>query len=142
MKTNEKIILGVLIVALLGIGGVFATAAVTHKNPVDFVSSIKVADDNEVSDAQEAQESAQLQNLAKISADDARAIALGAVDINVVGEITDVELENEDGNVVYAVEFTKNGIETDVKIDAGNGKILLIESDLDEVGEDDSGDED
>ena len=72
----------------------------------------------------------------KISEEQAIAIARSAVDISSVGEITDVELENENGVIVYAVEFTKNGIETDVKIDAATGEVLKIESDLDEEEED------
>jgi uncharacterized membrane protein YkoI len=117
----------------------FLAAAVTKQNPTKLLSSAQVDDTNEVTDeVSDKQESAQLAPLAKITADDAKKIAIGAVDVNIVGEVTDVELENEDGNVVYAVEFTKNGVETDVKLDAGNGKILKIESDNDEANEDEN----
>jgi uncharacterized membrane protein YkoI len=40
-----------------------------------------------------------------------------------------VELENEDCNVVYGVEIkTANG-ESDVKVDAGDGRVLHVEKD-------------
>lgn len=129
-RTILKVTLGFLIVVLLGISTFLVTALATDNNPIDFISSIRVAEDSELS---EAEESVQLAPLAKITEDEAKAIALGAVDINTVGEVTDVEIENENGNVVYTVEFTKNGIETDVKIDAGNGKVLLIEDDNNEA---------
>jgi len=34
-----------------------------------------------------------------------------------------VDLENEDGNLIYSVEIGKR----ELAIDAGNGKILLVE---------------
>ena len=132
-KTIEKVILGVFLVLVLGVGSVLVTAFATNKNIPNFASSILVDDKEELS---EKQESAQLGALAKITEEDAKGIAISAVDIGTVGGITDVELENENGNVVYAVEFTKNGVETDVKIDAGNGKVLAIESDLNEADDD------
>ena len=130
---RETAILSVLIIASVLMGAFLVTAAVTGENPVKYLSSIQVADagDN-VPEVSEAEESTQLTPLAKITSEEAKGIAIGAVDLALVGEVTDVELENEDGNIVYAVEFTKDGIETDVKIDADNGKVLKVESDNDE----------
>ncbi len=131
---SRKILLGILVVLILGIGSMFVTAVAKNKGPLNFVSSIHVDDKKEV--AEETQESVKLAPLAKITVDDAKAIALRSVDTNKVGAITDVQIENENGNVVYAVEFTKDNVETDVKIDAGDGKVLLIEDDLNEVEKD------
>jgi uncharacterized membrane protein YkoI len=39
-----------------------------------------------------------------------------------------VELENENGSVVYSVELTQSGKAYDVKVDAGNGQILHSEA--------------
>jgi len=128
----KKAIFGILMVFFCT-GSVLLIATATNTNPVDWVSSIRVVEDTGLS---EAEESGHLTPLAKITAEHAKTIALSAVDTNKVGALTDVELENENGNVVYAVEFTQNGIETDVKIDAGNGKVLLIEDDLTEVDQD------
>ena len=124
-KTIEKVFLGVFLVLIFGVGSLWVTALALNKNPT-LVSSIQADDKEELSDSQEP---ASLESEAKISSEEAKKIASGAVDVNIVGEITQVELENEDGNVVYAVEFTKDGTETDVKIDAGTGKVLLVESD-------------
>jgi uncharacterized membrane protein YkoI len=61
-----------------------------------------------------------LQALAKITPDQAKQAALAAVP----GTVNKVDLGNENGTVVYDVEITANGTTTDVKVDAGNGKIL------------------
>jgi uncharacterized membrane protein YkoI len=61
-----------------------------------------------------------LQPLAKITPDQAKQAALAAVP----GTVNKVDLGNENGSVVYDVEITANGTTTDVKVDAGNGKIL------------------
>jgi uncharacterized membrane protein YkoI len=133
IRTIEKAILGVLLVLVLGIGSILVTAVATNKNPMELISSIRVADSGDDSEVSEAEESAQLAPLAKITAEQAKTIAISAVDTKIVGEVTDVQLENENGNVIYAVEFTKDNIETDVKIDAGNGKVLLVENDNNEA---------
>lgn len=83
--------------------------------------------ENGEDDAEEAGESAQLAALARISADQARAAALARIP----GTVEEVELENEDGNLVYSVEVRKDGSEVDVKVDAGNGKVLHAEADND-----------
>jgi len=63
-----------------------------------------------------------LASLAKITAEEAKVKALtGQQDATTVIE---VELENEDGCLVYGVELS-NGSE--VTIDAGNGKVLQVE---------------
>ena len=63
-----------------------------------------------------------LASLAKITAEEAKVKALtGQPDGTTVIE---VELENEDGCLVYGVELS-NGSE--VTIDAGNGKVLQVE---------------
>jgi hypothetical protein len=73
----------------------------------------------------ETDEGTALQGLAKITPDQAKAAAVAVVP----GNATKVELENEDGNVVYAVEVTgTDGKQTDLKIDAGNGAVLSKES--------------
>ena len=131
IKTKEKIVLGLFLVLILGIGAVLASGLTTSKNQE------KSKFDTDDNDDDEKQESAALQEQAKITKDDAVKIALASVDMNIVGEMTDVELENEDGIVVYAVEFTKDSVETDVKIDAATGKIVSSESDLTETEEDD-----
>lgn len=70
--------------------------------------------------AEEQQEADQLQSLAKITAQQAQQAAEKAVR----GKASSVKLENEDGNLVYAVEIGQQ----EVIVDAGNGRVLYIEN--------------
>lgn len=77
-------------------------------------------------DRGEAAESAQLSALAKISAEQARAAALARVP----GTVLDSELDNENGNVVYSGEIRKaDRSVADIKVNAGTGQVLHIETD-------------
>jgi uncharacterized membrane protein YkoI len=87
-----------------------------HQDP-NYQSSVRAPEQD---GQNEADEDSALQALATISPDQARQAALAAVP----GTAGKVALENENGNVVYSVEITANGITTDVKIDAGNGDVL------------------
>ncbi|MDQ6769021.1 MAG: PepSY domain-containing protein [Gemmatimonadota bacterium] len=80
---------------------------------------------NEATSPEEHSEAAGFQKLARISSEQARSAALAAVP----GTATGVELENEDGNLVYGVTVKTSAGERDVKVDAGNGKVLHIEKD-------------
>ena len=63
------------------------------------------------------QEQAKLAKQAKITEAESKAIALQKVP----GTVTDVELEDEDGTIVYGVEVqAKDGSKQDVKVDATN----------------------
>ncbi|MDV6374885.1 PepSY domain-containing protein [Deinococcus arenicola] len=64
----------------------------------------------------DAQESAQYLKLAKITLDQARAAALVAVP----GTVTRIQLDEEEGSLVYEVEIGNQ----EVIIDAGNGEVL------------------
>jgi len=89
-----------------------------QKQDPSYTSSIKTQESStEVDDATEAK---QLASLAKISQAEANA----AAEKSAGGTATSVKLENENGNVVYAV--TVGGKE--VKVDAGNGTILATET--------------
>lgn len=57
------------------------------------------------------------------------------------GKFTDIELEMQDGVLVYAVEYTEtDGNEVDVKLDAKTGAVVVVESDKNEAVNDDEGD--
>ena len=48
----------------------------------------------------------------------------------VPGKVIKAELENEDGYLVYGVEYARADRQiSGVKVDAGNGKVLKIETD-------------
>lgn len=82
-------------------------------------------DGEETEDRAEGAESERLKSLARITPEQARDAALAQVP----GTIKKVELENEDGNVVYGVEVKTKSGERDVKVDAGDGRVLYVEKD-------------
>ncbi|WP_292466190.1 PepSY domain-containing protein [Methanolobus sp.] len=98
-----------------------------------YTSSVVVPDDS----SDEAQETQDLTKYPVISQTVAETAALNEV----TGELGEVELDNENGNLVYSVEIaTSEGVK-DVKVDAGNGNVLFIENDdQDETDEIDSDD--
>ena len=70
-----------------------------------------------------------LTSLAKISAKDAKAKALSGQPAGTT--VTRTELDNENDCLVYSVELSNN---LEVKVDAGNGAVLLIEpADSDDI---------
>lgn len=87
-----------------------------------YTSSVTVADNGGEQD--DATEAANLQQLATITADQASLAAVAAVP----GTVQKVELDNENGSVVYSVEIQTTGGQIDVKVDAGNGKVLAQEA--------------
>jgi hypothetical protein len=105
-------IVGVVLVTLLTIGGETLLSA----RPPNQKGSIQINNQNE----------AQFAGMAKISMDSAINAALQAVP----GKVIRTELENENGYLLYDVEIVKADRQiADVKIDAGNGKVLNIEKD-------------
>ena len=87
-----------------------------------YSSSIKVPEQNGVSDQAEA---ATLAAKATVTPAQAKDAALAAAP----GTAGKVELDSENGNLVYSVEVTKAGGTTvDVKVDAGNAKVLAQEA--------------
>jgi len=83
-----------------------------------FHSSIQVPY-HKVAESKEQMNTPDLKKLARISSADAIAIARKKYQ----GKLGKVDLENEDGNLIYSVEIGKR----ELAIDAGNGKILLVE---------------
>jgi len=87
----------------------------------------------EVEGRSEDDESAALESLASITADDARQAALTA---NPGATVNDVQLGNENGSVVYEVGMIDStGFAIEVKVDAGDGAVLAQESGDDEANE-------
>ena len=135
MNNSIKTILTVLLVGTLGAGSLTAVAVADSNNRSSKTSMTQaVEDETEMEEDRESeaeekleeeQEAARLQPLAKISADQAREAALQVQD----GEVTELELEAEDGSLVYEVTIE----ETEVFVDAGNGDILYTQGIDEEV---------
>jgi len=112
MKKKTGIVIGAAVAVLLAAGGF----AVSAQQQAKITGSIAVKGGNETA----------FPAMAKVSLDEAIQAALKAVQ----GKVLKAELEDEDGSLVYGVEVVKadNSV-MDVKIDAGNGKLLKIEQD-------------
>lgn len=136
MNNSVKTALAVGLVTALGAGGVALVANAEGKLPaagriaqaVD--SKANEGPDNEANegpeneaenDAEDAQAMAQYQSLAKITPERAQQAAEAAQG----GTATKVELDEQDGSLVYKVKFAN----AEVLIDAGNGKVLQTEVD-------------
>ena len=103
-----------------------------------YAGSITVPEDQQGQSEQD--EAKALEGLAKVTADQAKAAALAQFPGATVGK---VELDNENGSLVYSVQLTDaSGKGQDVKVDAGNGKVLGSEADDAEGTESQGGAED
>lgn len=158
-KKVNAMLIGMLAVVVAAAGAFVISAQSGNDNEhqdekIKYRSSVQVADDknekeeveeanessedneaneSDAEDQAEAAESSRLQSLATFTPEQAKSAALAQVP----GTVKKVELENEDGNVVYGVEIKTADGERDVKVDAGNGKVLHVEKD---DGEDDDND--
>jgi uncharacterized membrane protein YkoI len=94
-----------------------------EKNEKDEKAEGKEGTEADESPAEKA-EAARFQSLAKITPAQAKAAAVARVG----GTATSVELENEDGNLVYGVSVKTAKGEVDVKVDPGTGKVLHVET--------------
>jgi len=131
MKRSAKIILATAVVGM-GLSGLVKIA--NARQPQSQVAVIRQHHQNNLvaeakqregnietndDDVKERQEAANLQPLAKITPQQAQQ----AAQTSQGGKVRSVKLENEDGNLVYAVEIGKK----EVKVDAGNGQVLYTD---------------
>jgi Peptidase propeptide and YPEB domain len=139
MKNPTKIALAASLIGILGIAGVAknvsaspSTIGVTvmpqHHNSTQVAEAAGGDGDGETNDDLiDKQEATRLQSLAKITSQQARK----AAEADRRGKASSVKLENEDGNLVYSVAIGKD----EVKVDAGNGKVLYTDNPKAETNE-------
>jgi uncharacterized membrane protein YkoI len=147
MKTSTKLIVVGTLLGTLGLVGVarfapagpaqslYATMPEQRDNKLTAQTSDKETNDDTKAQAGDRggerndgtkekagdqQESAKLQALAKVTPQQAQQAAEAAQG----GQAKNVKLENENGNLVYAVEIGNQ----EVTVDAGNGKVLSTET--------------
>ncbi len=109
----SRLLLGALVLAVIAL----VLSRVSGPSDIDcgpVVGTVAVADGRASAD------------LARVSVGDARAAALVAVPGAVV---TDVDLDEEDGFLVYEIELAHNRQERSVIVDAGTGTVLCTERD-------------
>lgn len=110
----SRLLLGALALAVLAL----VLSRVAGPSDADcgpVTGTIRVADDGRVAPG-----------MARVSAADARAAALVAV---AGAAVTDVDLNEEDGFLIYEVELTQDRTDFDVVVDAGSGEVLCSERD-------------
>jgi Peptidase propeptide and YPEB domain len=115
MKPSVKVSLIIAAIATVGIGGISKMVSASLPNP----SLVAVAQQKVEPPTNEANEGTKLQALAKISASQAQQTA----EAEQGNKANSVKLENEDGNLVYAINIGQK----EVTVDAGNGQILYTE---------------
>ncbi|WP_036488514.1 PepSY domain-containing protein [Myxosarcina sp. GI1] len=127
MNNSIKTLLAILLLGTLGAGGIAAVAQANSSVRARrvFIAQ-KVEDETEINEERET-EAAHLQPLAKITPDQAKESALQVQD----GKVTELELEAENGSLVYEVTIDK----TEVFVDAGNGNILYTQGVNEKVDE-------
>lgn len=126
-----KVLAGGALAVVLTVGTLTSGAAISSADSDDITGgSIQAPDREFESDDREKRE---LRSLAGITVPDATESARAAHP----GQVTKVEIEDEEGYVVYEVELAGgDGAYYEMKVDAGNGSILQSET------EDDSHDDD
>lgn len=131
MTTSTKLI---VVSALLGTLGLASVLSFTHASQSKMSAAImpehrnsrqisqngdRETNDDGKKQAEEHKGSVKLQSLAKITPQQAQQTA----EVAQGGKAQNVALENDDGNLVYAVMIAKK----EVKVDAGNGHVLYTE---------------
>jgi hypothetical protein len=111
MKPSVKVSLIAAAVATIAISGISKMVSASPNTPLIPVAQQKIAER-----ADEANEGTKLQPLAKISANEAQRAAEAATG----NKASSTKLENEDGNLIYAVNIGAK----EVAVDAGNGRVL------------------
>jgi uncharacterized membrane protein YkoI len=124
MALKKKLVVPILAFTLIGCV-VAGTSVLNQASAASHGSS-------EHADAPDKENINNLKKEAKLSSNEAEAIAVKAVP----GTVKDSELEDEDGTVVYGVEVhTADGKVKDVKVDAKTGKVVKVDQD----GQDENG---
>ena len=128
-RTRKAVLTGAAALGVvLGAAGITAAATDTSTPSSATAEAADQAESPSYTSSITAADNATLEGLAKITPAEAAAKAVAATN----GTAGKVELENENGNVIYGVEITQaDGTKLDVKIDAGNGNVLAKESDSD-----------
>lgn len=127
---SKKVLAGGALAAVLTIGTLGGGAAIASAGSEDVIGGSVQAPEQEFENDRAKRE---LRSLAEITVPGAAQAAREARP----GQVTEVEIEDEEGSVVYEVEVAgDDGAYYEMKVDAGNGDILKSET------EDDSGDDD
>ncbi|WP_096186844.1 PepSY domain-containing protein [Evansella halocellulosilytica] len=119
--------LTMILTAAFVIGGTSAMTLASNDTSDDVKSAqLNPVTEEEYESAPSHSEEGSSSNDGKISSEEAVEIAKGVLD----GKLDEVELDTEDGMLVYEVEIKYNGDDYDFIIDAHSGEIIEIDDDL------------
>lgn len=122
---GTKLLASVLALGVVG-GGAIGTHAIQSAAPLNQPNS-SVNQEETSTEKQDPSELARLQKEATITQDEATNTVLGQYQ---GGTINQVELEDEDGSVVYGFDVVlKDGKNYDIKVDAKTGEITKADHD-------------
>ncbi|MGE8079829.1 PepSY domain-containing protein [Peribacillus loiseleuriae] len=122
---GTKLLASVLALGVVG-GGAVGVHAIQPEKSIQPTSTVN-QEETATEEKQDSNEQAKLQKEASITQDEATKTVLAQYQ---GGTIKQVELEDEDGSVVYGVDVvSKDGKSYDVKVDAKTGKITKAEDD-------------
>ncbi|MFB7642080.1 PepSY domain-containing protein [Peribacillus butanolivorans] len=125
-----KLLASVLALGVVG-GGAIGTNAIQLAHAIQPTSTVS---QEEKAEKQDPNEQAKLQKEATITQDEATKTVLEQYQD---GTIDQVELEDEDGSVVYGFDVvSKDGKSYDVKVDAKTGEITKADNDNEAVDND------
>lgn len=123
---KKKILVPALVATVIGSG-----IAGSMVNSSAFATDKMGGSETEVSDKPEQK---QLEKETKLTKQESIDIALEEVS----GNVSDVELEKEDGIIIYSVKVTDDdGRRQEIVVDANSGKVLNVEADDEESGKED-----
>ncbi|MDK2919562.1 MAG: hypothetical protein PWQ37_2295 [Candidatus Petromonas sp.] len=130
MSMNKKI-LALALGGIFAVGIAFGSLGLTNVNA--FASDNNAAKKSAIATEKVEKEDKEDINISKanvkISQEEAKNIALSS---QKDAKVLEVELEDEDGTIVYGVEVQTAQNKYDIKIDANTGKILKTEADDEE----------
>lgn len=134
---SKKILVGGALAAVLAVGTLTNGAAIASAGNDDLTGGSVEAPEREFES--DARESRELRSLAEVTIPSAAQAARETQP----GQVTKVEVEDEEGYVVYEVELAgDDGAYYEMKVDAGNGDILKSETENDSDDDDDDLDDD
>jgi len=126
MRKNGYFVKSVVVLGLVGTLAMAGDIETNDDNGQDVVikSSVQISDnENETNE----------NKMAKIGAQK----VISIVKSKYPGKVIGVRLSNENGNLVYIAELFKHNQITNIMLDAGNGKILAVKTDKNDVGQND-----
>jgi len=130
MKTNLLLTLSAMFVITSGISIAATMQAFGESNTTNNSNLTSSTEDQEVNDSQNDQIDPTLAAKAKVQPEQAKGTAVSNMSAQ-ASDVRSVQLEDENGNLVYSVVILKDNKTFDVKVDAINGGVVRMDNGID-----------